>query len=127
MLAYPKCNASWEGLIVRELIRRSGAPRGEAYFWGVHTGAELDFLILQNGQGVGFEIKLTRFPKVTAAMRPAREALNLEQLHVICHGEGAPRPLSDGITAVPVASLDACVTDSRNIAPLLIPTDQTCP
>lgn len=112
---------------MRELIRRSGAPRGEAYFWGVHTGAELDFLILQNGQGVGFEIKLTRFPKVTAAMRPAREALNLEQLHVICHGEGAPRPLSDGITAVPVASLDTCVTDSRNIAPLLIPTDQTCP
>lgn len=127
LLAHPKCGASWEGLIVRETIRRSGARRGEAYFWGVHTGAELNLLILRNGQGAGFEIKLTGSPKVTAAMRSAREVLNLAQLYVVCHGEGAPWPLSDGITAVPVGSLDACVTDDRSIAPLLIPVDQTCP
>ena len=41
--------------------------------------------------------------------------------------EDAPWQLSEGITAVPVASLDACVTDSRSTAPLLIPTAHTCP
>ena len=127
LLAHPECGASWEGLIVRKIIRRSGARRGEAYFWGVHTGAELDSLIFRTGKGVGFEIKLTRSPKVTSAMRSAREVLHLEQLYVVCHGEGAPWQLGDGIAALPVGSLDACVTDHRNIAPLLIPKDRPCP
>jgi len=107
LLAHPKCGASWEGLMVREIIRRSGARRNEVFFWGVHTGAELDLLIVKNGKRLGFEIKLTRSPKVTAAMRSARDVLNLEHLYVICHGEGAPWQLSDGITAVPACSLDA--------------------
>lgn len=127
LLAHPKCGASWEGLIVREIIRRSGAGRGEAHFWGVHTGAELDLYILRNGKGVGFEVKLTRSPKVTAAMRSAREVLNLEQLYVVCHGDGAPWEISDGIAAVPVGSLDACLPDHWRSAPLLLPKDQTCP
>jgi hypothetical protein len=93
--------------MVREIIRRSGARKNEAFFWGVHTGAELDLLIVNNGKRMGFEIKLTRSPRVTAAMRSARDVLNLDQLYVICHGEGSPWPLSDGITAVPAGSLDA--------------------
>ena len=107
LMAHPKCGASWEGLMVREIIRRSGARRDEAFFWGVHTGAELDLLIMKNGKRLGFEIKLTRSPSVTAAMRSARDVLNLDALYVVCHGEGTPWPLSDGITAVPVASLDS--------------------
>jgi predicted AAA+ superfamily ATPase len=107
LLAHPKCGASWEGLMVREIIRRSGARRNEAFFWGVHTGAELDLLIVNNGKRMGFEIKLTGSPRITAAMRSARDVLNLDQLYVICHGEGSPWPLSDGITAVPAGSLDA--------------------
>ena len=55
------------------------------------------------------------------------EVLDLEQLSVVCHGEGAPWQLGDGIAAVPVGSLDACVTDDRNVAPLLIPNDRPCP
>ncbi len=109
LLAHPKCGASWEGLIVREIIRRSGAGRGEAFFWGVHTGAELDLLIIKNGKRLGFEIKLTRSPRVTTAMRSARDVLNLKQLYVICHGAGAPWPLSEGITAAPAASIDAAL------------------
>ncbi len=109
LLAHPKCGASWEGLIVREIIRRSGAGRGEAFFWGVHTGAELDLLIIKNGKRLGFEIKLTRSPRVTTAMRSARDVLNLKQLYVICHGAGSPWSLSEGITAVPAASIDAAL------------------
>lgn len=58
---------------------------------------------------MGFEIKLTRSPSVTASMRTARDALKLDHLYVICHSEGAPWPLADGISAVPatcLASLD---------------------
>jgi len=105
LLAHPKCGASWEGFLIHEIIRRSGAGRGELFFWGVHTGAELDLLIHRNGRRLGFEIKLTRSPNVTASMRSAREVLGLEQLYVVCHGEGDPWPLSEGITAVPAMNL----------------------
>ncbi len=105
LLAHPKCGASWEGFMLREIIRRTGAQRGEAFFWGVHAGAELDLLILKDGRRLGFEVKLTRSPSVTASMRSSREALGLDHLYVVCHGEGEPWPLADGISAVPAACL----------------------
>jgi hypothetical protein len=104
-LAHPKCGASWEGFIIREIIRSTGARRGEAFFWGVHTGAELDLLIQHNGRRLGFEIKLTNSPKVTPSMRSAQEVLGLDNLFVICHGSGDPWPLAEGIIAVPAMCL----------------------
>ena len=91
--------------MLHEIIRRTGAQRGEVFFWSVHTGAELDLLIHRNGRRLGFEIKLTRSPRVTPSMRSSREVLGLDQLYVVCHGEGEPWPLAEGITAVPAACL----------------------
>ncbi len=105
LLAHPKCGASWEGFMVREIIRRTGAQRGEVFFWGVHTGAEIDLLIQRDGQRIGFEIKLTASPRVTHSMRSSREALGLDWLYVVCHGEGDPWPLAEWITAVPALCL----------------------
>ncbi|RQW85473.1 MAG: ATP-binding protein [Geobacter sp.] len=105
LLAHPKCGASWEGFMIREIMRHSGVRSGDAFFWGVHTGAELDLLIQRNGFRLGFEIKLTRSPKVTPSMRSTRETLGLRHLYVVCHGEGDPWPLAEGITAVPAANL----------------------
>lgn len=105
LLAHPKCGASWEGFILHEIIHRTAAQRGEVFFWSVHTGAELDLLIHRNGRRLGFEIKLTQSPKVTHSMRSCREVLELDQLYIVCHGEGEPWPLSEGITAVPAGCL----------------------
>lgn len=109
LLAHPKCGASWEGFMLHEIIRRTGAQRGEAFFWSVHTGAELDLLINREGRRLGFEFKLTRSPAVTPSMRSSREVLGLDHLYVICHGEGEPWPLAEGITAVPAL----CLATSR--------------
>lgn len=102
LLAHPKCGASWEGFALREVIRHTGAGRDEAYFWALHSGAELDLMTLHNGRRLGFEVKLTRSPKVTPSMRAAQEALGLEHLYVVCHGEGNAWPLTEGISAVPL-------------------------
>lgn len=115
LLAHPKCGASWEGYVLHEIIRRTGAKRGELFFWGVHTGAELDLLVTVDGHRLGFEIKLTRSPKVTPSMRSAQDILGLDHLYVICHGEGVPWPLSQGITAVPAICLAS--TDLKGIFP----------
>lgn len=105
LLSHPKCGASWEGFMIREIMRQVGVRRGEAFFWGVHTGAELDLMIQQDGRRLGFEIKLTRSPKVTPSMHSAREVLQLDRLYVVCHGEGEPWPLAEGIVAVPAMCL----------------------
>jgi len=105
LLAHPKCGASWEGAMIREVLQRTGVRRNEAYFWGVHTGAELDLLIEKHGRKIGFEFKLTRSPKVTPSMRSAREQLGLDHLYVVCHGAGEPWPLAEGITALPALCL----------------------
>lgn len=105
LLAHPKCGASWEGFMVREIIHRAEAKRGEAFFWGVHAGAELDLLILKDGRRLGFEIKLTNSPRVTASMRSAMATLELDHLYVMCHGTGEAWPLAQAVTAVPAACL----------------------
>jgi predicted AAA+ superfamily ATPase len=107
LLAHPKCGASWEGFALREIIRHTGAGRDEAYFWALHSGAELDLLTTHNGRRLGFEVKLTRSPKVTASMRTAQASLGLEHLYVVCHGVGEekPWPLAQGITALPLNAL----------------------
>ena len=107
LLAHPKCGASWEGFALREIIRHTGAGRDEAYFWALHSGAELDLMTLSHGRRLGFEVKLTRSPKVTPSMRAARDTLGLEHLYVVCHGDSdaKPWPLAQGISAVPLQAL----------------------
>ncbi|MEI7816628.1 MAG: ATP-binding protein [Desulfuromonadales bacterium] len=115
LMAHPKCGASWEGFMIREIIRKTAARRGEAFFWGVHTGAELDLLIHKNGRRLGFEVKLTRSPKVTPSMRSARDILGLDHLYVVCHGAGDSWPLAEDITAVPAMNLDSSLWEEEQI------------
>lgn len=107
LLAHPKCGASWEGFVLHEIIRRTGAERNEAYFWALHSGAELDLMVVRNGRRLGFEVKLTRSPKVTPSMRSAQEALALDHLYVVCHGDSQPWPLAEGISAIPLNALSS--------------------
>jgi hypothetical protein len=105
LLAHPKCCASWEGTIIGELIHRFDLQRGESFFWGTHSGADLDLLVLRGSTRLGFEIKLTRSPRVTPSMKTALEVLSLERVFVLCHGDGSPWELARGITAVPTGNL----------------------
>lgn len=107
LLAHPKCGASWEGFALREIIRHTGAGRDEVYFWALHSGAELDLMTLHNAKRLGFEVKLTRSPKLTPSMRAAQTALQLDHLYVVCHGSvaDAPWPLTDGISALPLPAI----------------------
>jgi hypothetical protein len=38
----------------------------EAYFWATHHHAELDLLLMKNGQRIGIECKRADVPKLTA-------------------------------------------------------------
>lgn len=84
---HPKLGAFWEGFALEEIIRRLHAYPEETYFWGTHSGAELDLLIIKNGKRLGFEFKYTDSPKMTPSMRISLESLALNHLYVIYPGK----------------------------------------
>lgn len=101
---HPKVGASWEGFAVSEVVTRLGARADEIYFWGTHGGAELDLLVVRGNRRLGFELKRTDAPKVTASMHSALAALRLDRLDVVHAGEHT-FPLAENVRAVAIARL----------------------
>lgn len=108
LLGHPKVGASWEGFALAEVVRAMGARAEECFFWAVHTGAELDLLIVRGTERRGFEFKLTDAPKITPSMRSAIDALKLTRLDVI-HAGGEEFPLGERVHAVPLARVQELV------------------
>lgn len=104
LFRHPKLGASWEGFVVGQIRRRLGARREECFFWATHGGAELDLLVVRGRHRLGFEVKRTDTPTVTASMRSALESLRLERLDVV-HAGPRTFPLAPKIRAVAARDL----------------------
>lgn len=102
LLLHPRGGASWEGFAIEEIIK--ALLPDEVYFWATHSGAELDLLLVKNGQRIGVECKRMDAPRLTSSMRTAYEDLELDQLLVIYPGS-LPYSLDENIRAVPLAFL----------------------
>ncbi len=96
---HPKAGASFEGFAIHEVSRQLGARPEQCFFWATHAGAELDLLVVMGGKRLGFEIKLSAAPGVTASMRTALVDLELDSLDVI-HTGRETYPLTERIRAV---------------------------
>ncbi len=102
LLPHPKVGASWEGFAIEETIK--AVQPDEVYFWAVHTGAELDLLLLKDGRKIGVECKRMDAPRVTPSMRAAMENLDLHRLVVLYPGDRR-YALSDKVEVLPLANL----------------------
>lgn len=109
LLGHPKVGATWEGFAVDQVVAALRAAPDECYFWGMHSGAELDLLVVRAGRRVGFEVKRTTAPRVTPSMRSALEVLHLERVDVI-HGGDETFPLADRVRAVALRRVMTDVT-----------------
>ena len=99
---HPKLGASWEGMVLEQLLMRFGDTA--AAFWSTHGGAELDLRLEIDGQVIGFEIKRTDRPATTKSMHSALADLELDHL-VIVHAGAHRFALADRITAFGAAEL----------------------
>jgi predicted AAA+ superfamily ATPase len=102
LLLHPRSGASWEGFVIEEVIK-SVVP-DEAYFWGTHSGAELDLLLIKNGKTIGVECKRMDAPRLTPSMQAAVQNLELSKLLVIYPGAKS-YALAENIQTVPLSSL----------------------
>jgi len=108
VLSHPKLGASWEGFALEEAIRYLQLRENEAFFWGVHTGAELDLVFEKKGKLYGIEVKYSEAPSLTPSMRFALTELSLKHLWVVYPGK-EEYSLNRSITVVPLASLDRVI------------------
>jgi hypothetical protein len=84
---HPKMGATWEGFVLKQLVRQLRANTDECFFWATHAGAELDLLVVRGRRKLGFEVKRTSSPRLTPSMRNAISDLKLSRLDVIHAGE----------------------------------------
>jgi predicted AAA+ superfamily ATPase len=101
--SHPKLGASWEGFALEQVLRFANSRN--AYFWGTHSGAELDLLLFDRGRRVGFEFKYGDAPRTTRSMRIASADLGLEQILVV-HPGADSYELDKGIHAVSIVDVD---------------------
>ncbi len=96
---HPKLGASWEGFMLENVVQQLRVRRDQCFFWGTHTGAELDLFIHAGRRRWGFEFKHTTTPKVTRSMHSAIKDLGLTRLDVV-HAGRDTFPLTKIVRAV---------------------------
>ena len=104
LLGHPKVGASFEGFALSAVLQQLGARRDEAWFWGLHSGAELDLLVVRGQQRLGFEFKLSEAPKPSRSMHAALANLGLARLDVVHLGRST-FPLGEGLRALSIHRL----------------------
>lgn len=102
LLGHPKVGASWEGYALEQTLQ--AIQPSQAYFWGVHSGGELDLLFMQGKRKYGVEVKFSESPTVTSSMRSALQILDLAHLWVIYPGEHI-YPVEKKITVWPLQKI----------------------
>ncbi|MBU1121920.1 MAG: ATP-binding protein [Candidatus Omnitrophota bacterium] len=100
---HPRLGSSWEGFVIEQIINHLGLKEEEVYFWGVHTGAECDFIFLKKGKLWGVEVKYQDAPHLTPSMRSAIDELSLEHLWIVYPGNRM-YTLADKITVLPISN-----------------------
>jgi predicted AAA+ superfamily ATPase len=103
---HPKLGASWEGFALEEFISFHKLSEQECFFWGLHTGAELDLVFQKSGKLYGLEVKYSDAPKMTKSMHSALAELNLEKLFVLYPGKDTYR-LDKKIEVIGIEALSA--------------------
>ena len=99
LLTHPKLGASWEGFVIEETIRVEQPD--EVWFYAVHSGSELDLLMMRGGRRIGVEVKRADAPVLTRSMQIARQDLKLDELWVIYPGTRTYQ-LADNVIVKPL-------------------------
>jgi uncharacterized protein len=104
LLGHPVIGASWEGLVVENLIGVAGADV-EPSFYRTSGGAEVDLVLTwPDGREWAIEVKRTLAPKLERGLRSALADVEPERSFVVYPGNER-FPLGDGVEAIGLAEL----------------------
>lgn len=84
LAGHPKLGASWEGFALEQVLTMTDSR--QAFFWGTHSGAELDLLLMLGGKRYGVEFKCADAPVMTKSLHIALDDLKLERAWIVYPG-----------------------------------------
>jgi uncharacterized protein len=102
LAGHPKYGASWEGFALEQTLSAVGTR--QAFFWGTHSGAELDLMLLLGGKRYGIEFKCADAPGMTKSLHIALEDLKLERAWIVYPG-AETYPVHDKVRVCSLAAL----------------------
>lgn len=105
---HPVAGLSWEGFVIEQILGCASAL-ASAGFYRTSGGAELDLVLEQNGQRIGFEIKLSTAPKVSRGFWSACEDLGLARAYVVAPVLNA-YPLAENVEVISPLMLERVLT-----------------
>ena len=85
LAGHPKFGASWEGFALEQVLAM--AHTRDAFFWAVHSAAEIDLFLIKNEKRYGFEFKCADAPEMTRSMATAIADVKLDKLFVVYPGD----------------------------------------
>jgi predicted AAA+ superfamily ATPase len=109
LFAHPVFGASWEGLVVEQLISELNVPAG---FYRTEKGDEMDLVLNINNQIIAVECKASSAPGLSAGNYRAIEALKPMHTYIIAPVKGDSYLLHEGIT---VCGLHQALSELKKI------------
>lgn len=110
--SWPGRGASWEGLILEEIVRRVAleTPGAQAYFWRTQAGGEADLVLSSGQRRCIVEIKAGSAPggRALKGLRQCLSDLAARRGFVVYRGQEKAQ-IGHGITLLPWTELDAVV------------------
>lgn len=100
---YPRLGALWEGFALEQVLRVKG-DNWRAFFWADQSSGEMDLILNEGGDRIGYEFKFADAPDVTKSMMIAKEALGLKRILIVIP-RGKRYKLRDYIEVVPLDSV----------------------
>lgn len=97
---HPRLGTLWEGFALEQVLRVKGNPR-QAFFWADHNTAEIDLILNEGPDRIGYEFKFADTPKVTKSMLTALESLGLKKIFIVIP-RGKHYTLKEGIEVLPL-------------------------
>jgi uncharacterized protein len=110
LLSHNKLGASWEGFCIEQITDTLKENVPEFYYWGTHSGAEVDLFWQTGGKRSGVEVKYADAPRMTKSMRCAKDTLKLDDLYVLYPGKETYR-LDSNTTVLSLKSLLTVLTE----------------
>ncbi len=101
---HPNIGAIFEGFVI-EMIQRQFQCYDNLFFWGAHSGAELDLLFVSGQNKIGIEIKMTDHPTISKSMHQALTTLDLDHLYLIIAARTEPFALDKKVLCLSVQDL----------------------
>ena len=102
LLAHPVCGASWEGLVLENIV--ASLPGWQPSFYRTANGAEVDLVLERGRRRLAVECKASTAPVVSRGFWNALDDLGVDEAWVVAPVAEA-YPLREGVTVTPLRTL----------------------